>query len=43
MTPEERQMLAGLFERISANAGGARDAQAETFINDAVRTAPYAP
>jgi len=43
MTPEERQMLAGLFERISANAGAPRDAQAEAFINDAVRAAPSAP
>ena len=43
MTPEERQMLAGLFERINANSGTPRDAQAEAFINDAVRAAPHAP
>jgi uncharacterized protein len=43
MTPEERQMLAGLFERINANGAAPRDAQAEAFINDALRAAPYAP
>ncbi len=43
MTPEERQMLAGLFERVHANGAAQRDAQAETFINDAVRAAPFAP
>jgi len=43
MTPEERQMLADLFERIKATSTTPRDAQAETFINDAVRAAPYAP
>ncbi len=43
MTPEERQMLAGLFERINANGGAPRDAQAEAFVNDAVRAAPFAP
>ncbi len=43
MTPEERQMLAGLFERVNANGGAPRDAQAEAFINDAVRAAPFAP
>ena len=43
MTPEERQMLAGLFERINASGAQPRDAQAESFINDAVRTAPFAP
>jgi uncharacterized protein len=43
MTPEERQMLEGLFERIKANGSQPRDAQAESFINDAVRAAPFAP
>ena len=43
MTPEERQMLAGLFERVNANGAAPRDAQAEAFINDAVRAAPFAP
>jgi len=43
MTPEERQMLAGLFERINTAGAAPRDPQAETFINDAVRAAPFAP
>ena len=43
MSPEERQMLADLFERIRANASASRDPQAEAFINDAVRAQPYAP
>jgi hypothetical protein len=43
MTPEERQMLAGLFERINAAGATPRDAQAEAFITDAVRAAPFAP
>ncbi|MBV9286440.1 MAG: DUF2076 domain-containing protein [Hyphomicrobiales bacterium] len=43
MTPDERQMLADLFERIKATSATPRDAQAEAFINDAVRAAPFAP
>ncbi len=43
MTPEERQMLSGLFERINAAGATPRDAQAEAFINDSVRAAPFAP
>lgn len=43
MSPEERQLLQGLFERIQ-NAGSApRDKDAEAFIQDAVRALPYAP
>jgi hypothetical protein len=43
MTPEERQMLGGLFQRVNAAAATPRDAEAEGFINDAVRAAPHAP
>jgi hypothetical protein len=43
MTPEERQMLADLFDRIRGQANGPRDMQAEGFIADAVRAQPYAP
>ena len=43
MTAEERQMLADLFERIRANGGAPRDAQAEAFIADAVQALPFAP
>ena len=43
MTPEERQMLADLFDRVKATGATPRDPQAEAFINDAVRAAPFAP
>jgi len=43
MTPEERQMLGGLFQRVNAAAATPRDAEAESFINDAVQAAPHAP
>jgi uncharacterized protein len=43
MTPEERQMLAGLFDRVNAAGANTRDPQAEAFINDAIRAAPFAP
>jgi uncharacterized protein len=43
MTPEERQLLAGLFQRVASTATTPRDAEAEAFINDAVRAQPHAP
>ena len=43
MSPEERQMLADLFERVRGAAANPRDPQAEAFINDAVRALPFAP
>jgi uncharacterized protein len=43
MTPEERQMLASLFERVGSTASTPRDPQAESFIADAVRSLPFAP
>jgi hypothetical protein len=43
MSPEERQLLTGLFERIQNAGGGPRDADAEAFIQDAVKRLPYAP
>jgi len=43
MTPDERQMLGDLFERIRSTSTGPRDPQAEAFINDAVRAVPQAP
>ncbi len=43
MTPEERQMLGGLFQRVNAAAATPRDSEAEAFINEAVRAAPHAP
>ena len=43
MSPEERQLLQGLFDRMRPNAGNFRDREAEQLINDAVRQQPYAP
>jgi hypothetical protein len=43
MTPEERQMLGGLFQRVNSAAATQRDPEAETFITDAVSAAPHAP
>jgi uncharacterized protein len=43
MTPEERQLLDGLFQRVATTASTPRDAQAEAFINDAIRSQPHAP
>ena len=42
MTPEERQMLDGLFERVRTASNGPRDAEAERYIADATRTSPAA-
>jgi hypothetical protein len=43
MTPEERQLLDGLFERIAGAANAPRDKEAEALINDQVRAKPFAP
>jgi uncharacterized protein len=43
MTPEERQLLSGLFDRIRSAGSQPRDRDAEAFIGDAVRQQPYAP
>lgn len=43
MSPEERQLLAGLFDRIRGAANTPRDKEAEDFISDAVRAMPFAP
>ena len=43
MTPEERQLLAGLFDRTRSASGQYRDPQAESLIADCVREQPYAP
>lgn len=44
MTPDERQLLTGLFDRIrTAGSNQQRDRDAESFISDAVRQQPYAP
>ena len=43
MTPEERQLISGLFERMRPAANQQRDREAETFIGDQLRAQPYAP
>ena len=43
MSPEERQLLVGLFERTKSAANGPRDQEAETFINEQIKAQPAAP
>ncbi len=43
MSPEERQLLTGLFDRIQGAGANPRDKDAEAFIQDAVKALPYAP
>jgi hypothetical protein len=40
MTPDERQMLSGLFDRIRGASNGPKDQEAENFINDSMRSTP---
>lgn len=43
MTPEERSLIDGLFDRMKSAAGQPRDADAEALIARRVQEAPYAP
>jgi hypothetical protein len=43
MSPEERDLLTGLFDRIRGAANTPRDQEAETLIQDATKAQPYAP
>ncbi|MGA1802420.1 DUF2076 domain-containing protein [Rhizobium sp. HT1-10] len=43
MSPEERQLLSSLFDRVKAAAATPRDADAEAFITQSVRDNPTAP
>jgi hypothetical protein len=43
MTPEERQLLSQLFDRMHAAGRVPRDREAEDFIAQAMREQPYAP
>ncbi|MBM3562404.1 MAG: DUF2076 domain-containing protein [Alphaproteobacteria bacterium] len=43
MSPEERQLIAGLFERTKGAASTPRDQEAETFINEQIKAQPAAP
>ncbi|WP_166141664.1 DUF2076 domain-containing protein [Methylosinus sp. RM1] len=43
MSPEERQLLAGLFERTRSASGAQRDQEAESFIAEQLKSQPGAP
>ena len=43
MSPEERQLLSDLFDRVRSQANAPRDRDAENLIAEAVRAQPYAP
>ncbi|MCI0465595.1 MAG: DUF2076 domain-containing protein [Beijerinckiaceae bacterium] len=43
MSPEERELLTGLFDRIRGAANTPRDQDAETLIQGETRAQPYAP
>ena len=40
MTPDERQLISGLFDRIRSNGPVEKDRDAESLINQAVRQTP---
>ncbi len=42
MTPEERQMITGLFDRMRSYGTPEKDREADTLINEAVRSTPDA-
>lgn len=43
MSPEERQLIAGLFERTKSAASTPRDKEAEAFISEQIKAQPAAP
>ncbi len=43
MSPEERQLLTGLFDRIKGSANVPRDPEAEALITSLIKSQPYAP
>jgi uncharacterized protein len=43
MTPDERQLISGLFDRMRSNGTVEKDRDAESLINQAVRQTPDAP
>ncbi len=43
MSPEETQLLKGLFDRIRTASSTARDPEAEALIDQSVRDQPHAP
>ena len=43
MSPEERQLLSSLFDRVRSAASTPRDADAEALVSQSVKDQPYAP
>lgn len=43
MTPQERDVIAGIFDRLKQAANQPRDPEAESFIAQRLREQPYAP
>lgn len=43
MTPQEREVIDGIFNRLKQAAGQSRDPEAETYIAGLLRQQPYAP
>ena len=43
MTPQERDVIAGIFDRLKQAANQPRDPEAERYIGDRLREQPYAP
>ncbi|MGO4172394.1 DUF2076 domain-containing protein [Bosea sp. TAF32] len=43
MTPQERDVIAGIFDRLRQAANQPRDPEAENFIAERLRDQPYAP
>jgi hypothetical protein len=43
MTPQERDVISGIFDRLRQAEGQNRDPQAEAFIAERIRQQPYAP
>ena len=42
MTPQERDVIAGIFDRLKQAANQPRDPEAENFIAERLRAQPYA-
>ena len=43
MTPQEREVISGIFDRLKQGAGTPREPEAERFIADLISRQPYAP
>ncbi|KAA5598954.1 DUF2076 domain-containing protein [Blastochloris sulfoviridis] len=43
MSPEEKTVIAGIFDRLAQAEGQPRDAEAERFIAERIQAQPYAP